>query len=70
MSSKCWQIGLIKILSKNLVKKTMKYFPIPEEEKWRLSIIRELLDCKDGSKEVLNFTSTEIGDMLEFLCTS
>ena len=58
-----------KILSKNLVKKTMKYFPIPEEEKWRLSIIRELLDCKDGSKEMLNFTRTEIEDMLDHICT-
>ena len=59
-----------KIPSKNLVKRTMKYFPIPEEQKWRVSIIRELLDCREGSRKVLNFTSTEIGDMLEFLCTS
>ena len=56
--------------SKYSVKKSMKYFPIPEDQKWRVSIIRELLDCKDGSKEVLNFTSTEIGDMLEYACTS
>ena len=44
----------------------MKYFPIPEEQKWRVSLIKELLDCKDASKEVLNFTSTEIRDMLDY----
>ena len=59
-----------KFPSKKLVKQKLKYFPIPEGQRWRVPIIRELLDCKNGAKELSDFSSTEIEDMLDFLCTS
>ena len=56
--------------SKNVVKKKMKYFPIPEDQMWRIPLLRELVECKNGSKELMNFSKVEIEEMLNFACTS
>jgi hypothetical protein len=54
-------------LTPSLVKTKMKYFPVPEDQTWRLPILRELMDRK---LSVPGFTESEIDTMKNYLCTS
>ena len=46
------------------------YEPIPNDEKWRINIINELVDVKEGNKILPNFGYEEINCYLDFICTS
>lgn len=48
----------------------MKYFDIPKEEKWRISMVHELLMLKDNVMVIEGFTKGEINNMLLQVCTS
>ena len=52
------------------VKNKMKYFPVPEEETWRISIIKELLEIKSGQANISNFEDEDVTDLLNILCTT
>ena len=44
------------VLTTGVVKKNMEYFPIPDEERWRLGFMEELLDVKSNDREIENFS--------------
>ena len=57
-------------LAPSLVKKMCPYFSVPELEKWRIPIVKELLSIQEGLLSLENITKEEISEMLEHLCTS
>ena len=54
-------------LTPSIVKTKMKYFQVPDEQKWRIPILRELMD---GKITVPGFTEEELNTMKNYLCTS
>ena len=46
------------------------YFPIPDQEVWRIDLIRELLDTRLDIIDVPGFSSEEITDIINFACVS
>ena len=48
----------------------IEFHPTPVEEQWRISIIRDLLDIRDGMGDNVGWTSEEIDETLEYLCTT
>ena len=54
-------------LTPGLIKKNMKYFPLPSEEDWRIGILGELLG---DTLDVPGFSDDEIHDITNFLCIS
>ena len=46
------------------------YKPIPNEEKWRVNIINELIDVRHGIMILPNFGYEEINSYLDFTCIS
>ena len=57
-------------ITPNLVKNQMRYFPLPENEKWRIPALIDLLNVQKNQMEVQGFNNQEIHQMIEFLCTS
>ena len=57
----------IEDVTPSLVKRKMKYFDIPDNEKWRLGVIQELVA---ENLFIPGFTDDEASDILETLCTS
>ena len=57
-------------LNSAVVKNKLIYFPVPEDEKWRVKILLELLDVRNASGTVENFTAEETTHMIDHLCTS
>ena len=43
---------------------------IPDNEKWRIALVREIMDAKSGIIEVANFTTEELDTINEFACCS
>ena len=54
-------------LTSAIVKKNMKYFPVPDTEQWRVGILSERLS---DTVEIPGFASEEIEDIKSFICTS
>ena len=57
-------------LSANVVRKKIRYAPIPPAETWRIGIIRDMLDMKDCETSRLGLNDLEISDILTFACSS
>ena len=57
-------------LNAQLVKKNLLYFMVPDGEQWRIPLIQELLQLRQGHLVVDNSDSKEIGDIIDHLCTS
>ena len=58
------------LLSASLVKKYVKYFPIPDEERWRDNCVNELLQIRNDFLSLPGFSIAEINLMLDHVCTS
>ena len=56
-------------LSTGIVKEKIKYKEIPEQEKWRLPIAKELMLTRSLETEIRGFSSDEVKDMLSFICS-
>ena len=52
-------------LTPGLVKAQMKYFTVPDNQAWRVSILGELMN-----ENIPGFTDSEISTMKNYLCTS
>ena len=50
--------------------KTKQYAEIPENESWRVPLVKEIVSIKNGPYEVTNFTANEISEILDFAATS
>ena len=46
------------------------YFRIPEQEKWRVGLIHEMLEIRSSEVQLEGFTVEETNEILEFACTS
>ena len=57
-------------LNPQLVKTNMRYFELPENESWRLPVIRDLLQARKNEVEITGFNIQEVEDLLRFTCTS
>jgi hypothetical protein len=53
-------------LTPSMVKGNLKYFDVPEEERWRLGPILEILN---ENLEIPGFTHEETSEILDTLCT-
>ncbi len=42
----------------------------PDEDKWRIGVIKDLIDIRDGLMEPIGWTSQDVKDMLTHLCTT
>ena len=45
------------------------FFPAPAHSEWRVSLIRELINMRDGDSNATGWTKEEMNDALEYLCT-
>ena len=56
--------------SKSQVKMKMKYFKVPVNEEWRPSLLKNLLDIRNGRETLVGFSSNEVEEMIKFVSTS
>ena len=47
----------------------LKYFKLDDDEKWKVSMIQEIIDLKQVELEVPGFDLEELDAMLHYLCT-
>ena len=69
-----WNIGMRCggcTTSRNL-QKTFKYAPVPEGDKWRIDVVKDLLEVKWNIAEIENMetNSDELDELLKILCSS
>ena len=57
----------VSALSSSVVKKKVRYFPLPIEEDWRLPILMGVID---NNIKIPGFTSEELDDIKNYICTS
>ena len=64
----CNKSSIIKleVFDSNLV----KYHPTPIEEGWRIDILRELIDTRFNCCVIDGFSTSELDDIMEYVCTS
>ena len=48
----------------------VKYHQLDDSEKWKVPLIKELIDAKHGRIDIENLSFEEIDETLDFLCTS
>ena len=60
----------VDLLTPQLVKSTMVYQDIPATEMWRMPIIKDILQIKCNSFEVMGFNYQELDEMLYYACTT
>jgi hypothetical protein len=57
-------------LTCNNVKGYMQYFPVPEQEKWRLDFLEELMEADAKTITIENMNAEDITSMIDMLCTT
>ena len=57
-------------LSSLIVKNTMCYSNIQDDDKWKVDILKELIDCKYNNSFIPDFNSHDIDLMINYVCTS
>ena len=57
-------------LTCNNIKSYMKYFPVPEQEKWRLEFLGELMEADAKTVNIENMDAEDITSMIDILCTT
>ena len=50
--------------------KMIRYHPIPEEEKWKVQYIKEIIEVRTGNMSIEGFSQYELDEIMEFMCTS
>ena len=57
-------------LTSLVVTKSMVYFPVPDDQMWRIDILKELLNVKQQSLLLGQFNLDETSTMINYICTS
>ena len=57
-------------LTPSKVQNNLEYFPVPDDQLWRVSLVRELLDARKDKCKIENLNSQQISFFIEDLCTS
>ena len=60
----------IQFPTKSLVKKRMKFAPVPASEAWRPGLLKNLLMIRRDREALPGFSAAEVDEMIEFVCTS
>ena len=56
-------------LTPSLIKRSLKYMELPEDEKWRVPLLKELIESKDDRQMTIpGFTTSEVDEMLDYVC--
>ena len=58
------------VLTSTIVSKAMLYFPVPDDQLWRVEILQELLNVRSNSLFIHDINLNEISTMINFLCTT
>ena len=74
----CWAVTIsrsvgckVENLTCTLIKKQMKYCPVPENQQWRVDVLRDLQELKWNIIEIDGFLEDEeLGDLIENLVVS
>ena len=56
-------------LSPNAIKR-LKFQPVPEGEQWRISVIRDLVEIREGFNSDIGWSKEDLSFALELLTTS
>ena len=56
-------------LSTHIVKNTVRYRNLPENETWRIPIMKEMLFARENNLEIEGLSKKDINGMLNFVCT-
>ena len=48
----------------------VSYHPVPAEEEWRISLVRELIEIRNQTADLQGFSWKELDDILNFACTT
>ena len=59
----------IKKVNRESLKK-VEYYTVKEEDKWKISIAADLLNCREGITEIDGFQQEEMGNLLDSICVS
>ena len=62
--------GDITELSSEYVRKNIIYNELPENEKWRISVIRDRLDILNKRSPTYGLSETDAAQILEHVCSS
>ena len=46
------------------------YMPLPDHEKWRIEMVKELIEVKWGKVAIDNFDEADIIEIMNELCTT
>ena len=46
------------------------YHLVKKDDEWKIGVVKELIDVKQGELGVEGFNPTEISEILQFVCTS
>ena len=57
-------------MTSSIVGKSMKYFPVPGDQMWRIDILKELLCVKRQLLSIDGFNFAQNNNMIDFLCTT
>ena len=55
---------------KSLVKSSMKYYDVPEQQEWRIPLLHNLLFVRSKDWIVDEFDDHELEEMIAYVCTS
>ena len=58
---------VVSALSASAVKRSVVYFPVPEDEKWRVQMLQEIFNQE---VEVPGFLPGELKEIKDYLCTT
>ena len=50
--------------------RNLEFCAVPEQERWRVGFIHELIELSHGEYEIEGFSKEEINDILNFISTS
>ena len=56
----------IDALSCTKIKSTMRYHEVPQEQKWRVALIKDMLECRWNTLEI-DVVNDEVEDMDAFI---
>ena len=62
------QVDDVRLLKSSDVK--TKYRDIPKQEEYRVDVIKEIVDIKNGQLDIQGFDTNELDQILEYVCVS
>ena len=49
---------------------SLEYNPVQEDQAWRVSLVKKLIEVREKECEVQGFTSEELEEIINHVCTS